>query len=73
MTELVTNISKDLLGEEFAGRKVFITGSSRGIGAETARQLGAKGMRLGLAGLEPERLEALAAELPAGAAWFECT
>jgi NAD(P)-dependent dehydrogenase (short-subunit alcohol dehydrogenase family) len=53
-------------------RVALITGPARGIGAETARHLAAKGMRLGLAGLEPERLEALAAELPAETAWFEC-
>jgi NAD(P)-dependent dehydrogenase (short-subunit alcohol dehydrogenase family) len=53
-----------------AGKTVLITGPARGIGAETARQLAAGGARLGLAGLEPERLEELAAELPE-AAWFE--
>ena len=45
------------------GRTVFITGAARGIGAETARRLHAKGANLALVGLEPERLEALAAEL----------
>src|SRR3954449_638093 len=29
-------------------------------------------MKLGLAGLEPERIEALAADLPVETAWFEC-
>jgi NAD(P)-dependent dehydrogenase (short-subunit alcohol dehydrogenase family) len=51
---------------------VFITGGARGIGAETARQLVAKGARVALVGLEPELLEQRAAELGAGsAAWFE--
>jgi NAD(P)-dependent dehydrogenase (short-subunit alcohol dehydrogenase family) len=50
---------------------VFITGPARGIGAETAKQLAAKGARLALAGLELERLEALAAELRTDAVWFE--
>lgn len=45
------------------GRTVFITGAARGIGAETARRLHAKGANLALVGLEPERLEQLAAEL----------
>src|SRR5690242_105903 len=37
MTEASTvHFSKTLLGEEFAGRRVLITGSSRGIGAATA-------------------------------------
>jgi 3-oxoacyl-[acyl-carrier protein] reductase len=39
------HFTKNLLGEEFAGRRVLITGSSRGIGAATAiafAELGAK-------------------------------
>ena len=57
---------------QLSGRVALITGPARGIGAETARQLAAKGMKLGLAGLEPERIEALAADLPVETAWFEC-
>jgi len=53
------------------GRTVFITGAARGIGAETARRLHRKGANLALVGLEPERLEALAAELGDRAAAFE--
>jgi NAD(P)-dependent dehydrogenase (short-subunit alcohol dehydrogenase family) len=53
------------------GKTVFITGAARGIGAETARQLRAKGAKLALAGLEPELLERLAGELGPDAAWFE--
>ena len=45
------------------GRTVLITGAARGIGAESARRLHAKGANLTLVGLEPERMEALAAEL----------
>lgn len=45
------------------GRTVFITGAARGIGAETARRLHAKGANVALVGLEHERLEQLAAEL----------
>lgn len=45
------------------GRTVFITGAARGIGAETARRLHSKGANVALVGLEPERLEALAAQL----------
>ena len=45
------------------GRTVFITGAARGIGAETARRLHAKGANVALVGLEPQRLEALAAQL----------
>jgi len=51
---------------------VLITGPARGIGAETARQLAARGARLSLVGLEPKRLAALAAELGDGHVWHEC-
>ncbi|HEX8695428.1 MAG TPA: SDR family oxidoreductase [Longimicrobium sp.] len=54
------------------GKVVLVTGPARGIGEETARQLAAKGARLSLVGLEPERLAALAGELGPGHAWFEC-
>jgi NAD(P)-dependent dehydrogenase (short-subunit alcohol dehydrogenase family) len=53
------------------GRTVFITGAARGIGAETARRLHRKGANVALVGLEPARLEALAAELGDRAAFFE--
>lgn len=52
------------------GRSVLITGPARGIGEHTARLLAARGARLSLVGLEPERLEALAAELGPGHLWF---
>ena len=58
------------MADPISGKVVLITGPARGIGEETARQLAARGARLSLVGLEPERLAALAAEL--GAAWFEC-
>ena len=54
------------------GAVVFITGPARGIGAELARVLAGRGARLALVGLEPGRLQALAAELGSGHAWFEC-
>lgn len=52
------------------GRTVFITGAARGIGAETARRLHGKGANVAVVGLEPDRLEALAAELGDRAAVF---
>ena len=55
-----------------AGKVVFITGAARGIGAETARVLAGRGATIALAGLEPERLAALAAELGSRHVWFEC-
>src|SRR4051812_36495837 len=54
------------------GKVVLITGPARGIGAETARLLHARGARLSLVGLEPERLAVLASELGGGHVWFEC-
>jgi len=44
-------------------RTAFVTGAARGIGAETARRLHGKGANVALVGLEPERLQALAAQL----------
>lgn len=52
-------------------RTVFITGAARGIGAATAERLHARGANVALVGLEPERLEALAARLGDRAAWFQ--
>lgn len=57
---------------ELSGKVVLITGPARGIGAETARRLAARGARLSLVGLEPELLASLASELGAGHVWFEC-
>jgi NAD(P)-dependent dehydrogenase (short-subunit alcohol dehydrogenase family) len=54
------------------GKTVFITGAARGIGAESARRLAARGANVALAGLEPEELARVAAQCGANAAWFEC-
>src|SRR5918999_2578772 len=54
------------------GKTVFITGAARGIGAESARRLAARGANVVLAGLEPEELERVAAQCGTGAACFEC-
>jgi NAD(P)-dependent dehydrogenase (short-subunit alcohol dehydrogenase family) len=56
---------------DVAGRTAFITGAARGIGAESARRLHGKGANVALVGLEPDRLERLAAELGDRAAVFE--
>lgn len=53
-------------------QRVLITGPARGIGAQTARLAAARGARLGLIGLEPARLAALAGELGEGHHWAEC-
>jgi NAD(P)-dependent dehydrogenase (short-subunit alcohol dehydrogenase family) len=54
------------------GRTVFITGAARGIGAESARRLAARGANVSLVGLEPEELARVAAQCGSNAAWFEC-
>jgi NAD(P)-dependent dehydrogenase (short-subunit alcohol dehydrogenase family) len=54
-----------------AGKSVLITGAARGIGAETARRLAAKGAKVSLVGLEPEELEKVAAQCGPDAVWFE--
>lgn len=58
-------------GSTLAGRRVLITGPARGIGGLLARRLHERGARVALLGLEPDRLEATAAEC-GGAPWFEC-
>jgi NAD(P)-dependent dehydrogenase (short-subunit alcohol dehydrogenase family) len=57
--------------QELNGKVVLITGAARGIGEQTARLAAARGARVALVGLEPERLEALAAELGASHIWVE--
>lgn len=61
-----------MAADPISGKVVLVTGPARGIGEETARQLAARGARLSLVGMEPARLQALAAELGPGHAWFEC-
>jgi NAD(P)-dependent dehydrogenase (short-subunit alcohol dehydrogenase family) len=56
---------------QLAGRTVLITGAARGIGAESARRLAARGMKVSLVGLEPEELERVAADCGPDAVWFE--
>jgi NAD(P)-dependent dehydrogenase (short-subunit alcohol dehydrogenase family) len=55
-----------------SGKTAFITGAARGIGAEVARVLASRGVRVALAGLEPERLAAVANELGPAHVWSEC-
>jgi len=56
---------------DLRGKTVLITGAARGIGAESARQLSARGARVALVGLEPEELERVTAQCGPDAAAFE--
>jgi NAD(P)-dependent dehydrogenase (short-subunit alcohol dehydrogenase family) len=60
------------MNHSLSGKVVLITGAARGIGAETARRLAARGAKVSLAGLEPERLRAVAEELGPGHIWSAC-
>jgi NAD(P)-dependent dehydrogenase (short-subunit alcohol dehydrogenase family) len=53
------------------GKSVLITGAARGIGAELARKAAARGARVAVVGLEPERLAAVADELGPEHLWVE--
>jgi NAD(P)-dependent dehydrogenase (short-subunit alcohol dehydrogenase family) len=54
------------------GKTVFITGAARGIGAESARRLAARGANVALAGLEPGELERVASQCGSNTACFDC-
>ncbi|MCD2188368.1 SDR family oxidoreductase [Actinomycetospora soli] len=54
------------------GKVLFITGAARGIGEATARAAAARGARIALVGLEPERLERIAGELGPQHTWATC-
>ena len=59
------------MAKSFNGKVLVITGAARGIGAGVARAYVARGGRVALLGLEPERLAALSEELGDAAAWWE--
>jgi NAD(P)-dependent dehydrogenase (short-subunit alcohol dehydrogenase family) len=56
---------------DLRGKTVLVTGAARGIGAESARQLSARGARVALVGLEPGELARVAAQCGPEAAAFE--
>jgi NAD(P)-dependent dehydrogenase (short-subunit alcohol dehydrogenase family) len=56
---------------DLQGRTILITGAARGIGAESARKLAARGANVALVGLEPEELARVAEQCGPGAAAFE--
>jgi NAD(P)-dependent dehydrogenase (short-subunit alcohol dehydrogenase family) len=60
-----------LKGTGIAGQVVVVTGAARGIGAELARRLAARGATVALAGLEPAELAQVAADCGRYASWHE--
>jgi NAD(P)-dependent dehydrogenase (short-subunit alcohol dehydrogenase family) len=58
------------MAESLQGRRVLITGAARGIGAALARRLHERGARVAIAGIEPELLAGVAADL--GAPHWTC-
>src|SRR3954466_1180457 len=55
------------MGWDLNGRVVLVTGAARGIGAESARRLAARGAQVALIGLEPEELDRVATQCGGGA------
>jgi NAD(P)-dependent dehydrogenase (short-subunit alcohol dehydrogenase family) len=62
---------RNALRRGLVGRKAVITGGARGIGQRVARLAVARGARVALIGLEPDRLRALADDLGPAASWWE--
>jgi NAD(P)-dependent dehydrogenase (short-subunit alcohol dehydrogenase family) len=54
---------------DLTGQVVVVTGAARGIGAELARQLSARGARVALLGLEPAELDAVRQQCRGSASW----
>jgi NAD(P)-dependent dehydrogenase (short-subunit alcohol dehydrogenase family) len=57
------------LPADLSGSVVVVTGAARGLGAELARQLTARGARLALLGLERGELDAVSAQCAGSAVW----
>ena len=57
------------MASPLAGKAVLVTGAARGIGEHVARLAAARGARLALVGLEPERLGIVASEVDGF--WYE--
>jgi short-subunit dehydrogenase len=69
MNHAILSSGRNALRRGLVGRKVVITGAARGIGEKVARLAVARGARVALIGLEPDRLRALAVDLGLAASW----
>ena len=65
------SVAQKALRRNLVGRKLLITGAARGMGERVARLAVARGARVALIGLEPDRLSALADDLGPAAWWRE--
>jgi NAD(P)-dependent dehydrogenase (short-subunit alcohol dehydrogenase family) len=59
-------------GRSLDGKVFFITGGARGIGAAVAAEAAARGAKVALTGLEPDKLASVAAALGEGHLHIEC-
>jgi NAD(P)-dependent dehydrogenase (short-subunit alcohol dehydrogenase family) len=57
------------MSTDLDGRRLVVTGAARGIGEQVARKAAARGARVALVGLEPDRLRLVADELGSRASW----
>ena len=57
--------------QDLVRQRLIITGAARGIGERVARLAAARGARLAVLGLEPDRLRGLADDLGTAASWRE--
>ncbi len=71
MNQTILSSGRNALRRGLVGRKVIITGAARGIGEKVARLAVARGARVALIGVEPDRLRALADDLGSAASWWE--
>jgi NADP-dependent 3-hydroxy acid dehydrogenase YdfG len=71
MSHAILSSGRNALRRSLVGRKVVITGAARGIGEGVARLAVARGARVALIGLEPDRLRVLAEDLGTAASWYE--
>ncbi|WP_133803347.1 short-chain dehydrogenase/reductase [Kribbella caucasensis] len=59
------------MNRDMVGRRLVVTGAARGIGEKVARLAAARGARLAVIGLEPDRLRSLVDDLGPTASWRE--
>jgi NAD(P)-dependent dehydrogenase (short-subunit alcohol dehydrogenase family) len=71
MNHTILSSGRKAMRRGLVDRKVVVTGAARGIGEKVARLAVARGGRVALIGLEPDRLRSLAEDLGPAALWRE--